>query len=854
MTGRLLIIAVCLSLSVLASGSELERGWWHDSGAHGCRLCRSAWSGMPLAFDEDSGRSLLNYPPDRDVDIRRMVLEIEIPDMDTPFLRGLQRLEFEPIGTDASTMRLDAAGPMRILAVRADGRQCDFEHADDELRISLRTPVSLGAVGTLEIEYEVTEPPEGIHWTPASDAWPDRPAQLHTQGEPESNRYWFPMHDFPNERLATELIVTVPAGFSAISNGRLIDVEESGGTARYHWRQQREHVGYLVTLVVGKFDIVDVGSDSMPMPVFVPPGTAPMVKQTYGRTGRMMEHFESLIDEPFPWDKYAQVVVWNFAFGGMENTSATTMYDTAILDRRSLQDDDLDGLIAHELAHQWFGDLITCRSWQHLWLNEGFATYFTHLWFEERDGGGAYQWGVLRSADSVLADDTGFAPEQPALASKAYDHPIQVFRRRANPYPKGASVLHMLRERLGDDLFFDAVAEYVDTHADQSVETDQLRRVFEAVSGENLERFFEQWCDRPGVPRLQIDAAWSDGVLTLELEQTQRIDDENPAFDLRIPVWIDTGRSGRWAELATDARTGSLSIGLDRAPRSVVLDPRLSVLCESTVRQPGSWWVRQADRGPTLIARVRALRAMTELDASALPDGALGLAMRLANRSREHFGIRQHAVDLVETHGTVEDLLALDRGRPNDARVRRRIIERLADAGTEALPDTRATILARLRDALVSDGSYAVRAAAARGLGQVGDRSILPDLAEALRMESQHDQIRRAALDALGTLGEPEGLPIARRFAEPGQPSFTRPNAIRTMATLADHNLDATRDTLAEYLGSREVRTVRAAAAALATIGDRESEAILDGALRIAPGASTRHIIRSALQSIQDED
>ncbi|QYU67690.1 M1 family metallopeptidase [Leptolyngbya sp. 15MV] len=397
-------------------------------------------------------------------------------------------------------------------------------------------------------------------WTPSDPAYPGRAAQLHTQGQSEFNSYWFPIRDFPNVRLSTEVIATVPAGFEVVSNGRLVDRAAVGaGRVRFHWSQERPHPPYLVSLVVGKFDVVDVArAGSVPMPVYVPPGRGRDVERTYGRTALMAELFARLIDEPYPWEKYAQVVVHNFEAGGMENTSATTMHDTAILTADGVADQDIEDLIAHELAHQWFGNMITCRSWEHLWLNEGFATYFEALWLERQplapdrglrrtqrqwSGRDLYLARVLEALDAFRDSDLPDAPRQPAMVSKEYRHADETFGRAADPYAKGAFVLHMLRTKLGDDVFFRGLAAYVDRFAFKEVETNDFRRVMEDVSGEALEAFFAQWCFRPGLPGVEITPAWEPragggGELNLTVRQTQRIDRENPAFMIDLPVWI----------------------------------------------------------------------------------------------------------------------------------------------------------------------------------------------------------------------------------------------------------------------------------------------------------------------------
>ena len=532
-------------------------------GAMACLGAASAlgWDGV-AGFDAASGRSLRNYPHDREVDLLHMRLELSIPSMDEPRVESREVLEFTPVAGQVAEFSLDARA-MEVRGVTSPGREAGFAYDGSRLAIRLSPPVLPGERAQVVIDYALDDPPDGLLWTPAIAEQPERTPQIHTQGEAESNSYWFPGHDFPNERLTTELVVTVPEGFMASSNGRLVShehrvVASAGGERRvevWHWSQEKPHVTYLVSLVVGRFDVVDVGTAALPMPVYVPPGRGKDVAGTYGRTREMATVFERLVDEAYPWARYAQLVVTNFNAGGMENTSATNMFDFAILGEADLLDHEFEGLISHELAHQWFGDLVTCNSWEHLWLNEGFATFLTGLWVENREPGGgeaawmsgrdAYDRGVLGWFDGLIGGDGGSLPGTVGMCSNVYAHPGETFGRGSNPYPKGASILHMLRRRLGDEVFFRGLRLYVDRHALKTVETSDLRYAMEEVSGEGLEQFFAQWCTRPNLPRVEVTVEREGARAKVSARQTQKIDGDNPAFEFDLPL---AGLGGAEAE------------------------------------------------------------------------------------------------------------------------------------------------------------------------------------------------------------------------------------------------------------------------------------------------------------------
>src|SRR5262249_46134674 len=235
------------------------------------------------------------------------------------------------------------------------------------------------------------------------------------------------------------------------------------------------------------------------------------------RTPEMIRRFGELIGVKYPWNKYAQVVVSDFIFGGMENTTATTMYEHILLDERAAIDVTSDDLIAHELAHQWFGDLVTCRDWSHGWLNEGFATFMEHIDRESHLGRDEYDHGLRGDAEAYSAEARG--RYRRPIVCQDYEAPIDIFDRHL--YEKGACVLHMLRRELGDALFFGGVRAYLTRHQKGVVETRDLMRALEEVSGRSLERFFEQWVYRPGHPELEIKVEHEGEVATVSVKQTQ---------------------------------------------------------------------------------------------------------------------------------------------------------------------------------------------------------------------------------------------------------------------------------------------------------------------------------------------
>lgn len=820
-----------------------EQGWRQCREAHGVGAPELS---DPLYIHAATGADARHYPPDLLVDYRHMRLEINIPDMNEARFTARETLRFEPIARPLTVLTLDAKR-MEItdVSLPTSGEPPQWSHDGMKLQIRFDPPLAPGVAHDLRFEYTVTDPVEGMYWAPAREAQPGRAAraaQLHTQGEAEMNSNWFICHDSSNDRLTTELLVTVPEGFLVSSNGELALQQSRGGRTLFHWKQNKPHVSYLVTLVVGEFDVVDVGSDRLPMPVYAPPGEGVNVERTFAPTMDMVRVFENRLDEAYPWSKYANVVVWNFGWGGMENTSATTLHDTAVLDEKAFLDADLDGLNSHELAHQWFGDLLTCKSWEHIWLNEGFATFLESLWLEARDG---YDAGYLRDTyinlrgaarrDRLDPEDE-LAWMRPAMVSKLYEHPDDVFRKAANPYPKGASILHMLRMKLGDDVFFRALQEYVERFKFTSVETSDLRQTLEDVSGLSLERFFEQWCYRPGTPEVTVSSEWDyeNGELLLRVEQTQRIDAMTPAFAFTLPILVvSEGGAQRWVEIDVTRRTHERSVALEDAPSMVIVDPYLHVLMTPTVEQPTRQIIEQLRRGPTAASRMDAAAFLVERAGEATTQA---LYTSLID-AKELYAVRIASAETLGELGASASLLEALEGGIADARVRRAVIEALGEIGGDDVVQTLA------RHASNVDESYATRAAALESLGKHGDRAHVEILLAALEDHSQHDQVRRAALTGLAELGEPKGLDAALRYAEVGWLARTRPVAIAAVAELADHDPERAIAAMISYLTDEEERSRQAAAKTLVKIGDDEALAEMRRVARTHPDPRYRELV-----------
>lgn len=580
-------------------------------------------------IDAATGRRNANWPHDRPFDHLHMRLELDLPDISKPALSGRETLTVTPIGKARGSLTLDCNGPV-ITQALVSNAPAPFRQEGGKLTIDFPAPVEPGQPVEVTLAYDLDfskHKGEGLTWSkPIEGAKSETRAnvQIHAQGEAELNSRWFPCHDFPNERLTTELLVTVDGGYEVVSNGYLASKEtQPDGRAKWHWVQDKAHVNYLVTLAIGKFAIVEVGGPQsarpgLPMPVYTPWGTEKNIPEVFGYTPDMIAFFEQRFKQPYPWDKYAQVMVRDFAAGGMENTSATFL---TVSSANEGEKGDRDDLISHELAHQWFGDLVTCNSWEHLWLNEGWASYCEALWSEHKGGSLGDNPSAKRARDLYMKSVVGFlrqqrsrnrasAPAQAAILSNRYPNPDATFTKTDDPYAKGALILHMLRERLGDEPFFNGAAAYLEKFKFKTVRTPNFRRCLEEASGQSLERFFEQWLYRPGLPRVAIEYTWDDATTTLSVEalQTQTINYLNPAYAFVLPIYLkfEDGTS-QWVELPMDSRFALGTFKLASKPTQASIDPNVEVLAAYDTRKPLAMWLNEASDGLTYAARLDAI-------------------------------------------------------------------------------------------------------------------------------------------------------------------------------------------------------------------------------------------------------
>ncbi|HEY6078303.1 MAG TPA: M1 family aminopeptidase [Polyangiaceae bacterium] len=760
-------------------------------------------------------------------------------DFDAKAVRGRALLDFTRVAPDASTLQLDALGfDLESLRVDAGSGFEPVRYSYDGECITLE---GLPERGQLRIDYRA-QPKRGLYFLEPDEQVKHRPQQAWTQCQDEDARHFIPCVDKPHVKMTTELSATVPAGFQVLSNGELTSSETRGKTPwTYRFKLDQPHPSYLLTLVVGHFDVVEdrpakLASREVPVTYMVPVGQAASAARSLGETPRMLEYFSRLFGVDFPWSRYSQVVVSDFIFGGMENTSATTLYEHVMLDERAALDISSCDLVAHELGHQWFGDYVTCRDWSHAWLNEGFATFCEHLEREQRLGRDEYDYGVAGDLDTYLAEASG--RYQRPIVCRDYAEPIDLFDRHL--YEKGGLVLHMLRRELGDQVFFAAVKLYLTRHAFGIVETNDLMRALEEVSGQSLERFFDHWVFRPGHPELSVKVAYDDGLLSVSLKQAQK-PGETAIFSLpiEVEVFAKDGRRSRHRKQMSEAQD-MLTVKLDERPLHVGFDPELRNTCKLTFEAPGDMLRHQLEHGSCALLRWSAADALSKKSDTA----SVRVLSDVLLREDEAWMVRvevARALGKVRSDEALAALLkALSSSHP---KLRRAVAGAL---GAFKKPEA-AKALSRL---LGTEISYLVTADAARALGRTRQPGALETLKSTLDEPSWADVIRAGALDGLAALRDDAALETVSKRTRYGIPTRGRRAAVHALASLGEGK--RTREQLEELLDDKDPHFKIDVVSALSTLGDNKSRPALRRALDRELDGRVLRRLREALRDLSD--
>lgn len=823
---------------------------------------RTAWLlaslliALPVLADRQSFAppdTPLRYMPTRQYDLQHLRLDLSF-DWDAKSVAGTATNTLVPLLPGLQTLVLHAEG-LDVQKVRVGGAERPFTVDPQAETLTVRLDRAYGPGDKLEVAVDYSARPQaGLYFVGPDAGYATKPRQIYSQGETDLNRHWFPSWDYPNDRTTTEMIATVKRPLDVVSNGKLLGVtDQPDGRRTFHWRMDVPHTIYLVSVAIGEYTKVSDEWRGIPVEYYVPrePGDAEKARRSFGDTPRMMEYFSQVTGRPYPYAKYAQSVVIDYMWGGMENISATTQTSRTLHDARAALDFSSEGLVAHELAHQWFGDLVTCEDWPDLWLNEGFADYFTALYKGHARGEDELALEVDNLRAGYLAEDSG--EYRRPIVTRRYADPIDMFDDHS--YDKGALVLHTIRSILGEEGWWKGVRAYLERFAGQTVTTADLQGVLEETTGVSLGPVFDRYVHGAGHPELKVKWDWDPEArqVHLEVRQTQKLDEQTGLFSFPMEVALmglkDT--EVRRVHIAPrELQDLYIPLGPDgERPRTVVLDPSGWILKTVDFDKSAAEWVVQLMSAKPLAARLEALRALGDLG-GAEAVMALGSALR-----EEPFrGARQEAAKSLGRIATGPALEALRAGLSDkDSRVRSTVLENL-----RSFPD-HAELIPVLRRALEQEESYFARAAAANALGAFEKQraEVVPILVSALSQESFREMVRGAALKSLAQIEPDRAWEHAQRLAKYGAPIDSRDEALEALVLIGQENRRRRADvrkTLEGYLNDPYYSLREATYRMLGRLGDPAAIPAIERRARTEADGRQRRNAAKAIQEIRSSN
>ena len=679
----------------------------------------------------------------RDYDALHYRIQLNL-DIENKTFTGQTTVLITPLHDDFKQCVLDAED-FKVASVKDSyGQTLKFEQTDNELIVYFAKPFRHGHKVAFTVAYQGQDPKDGLRFYTESQ---ENPALVASDSWPDGVHHWFPCNDYPNDKVTNEIIATVKKPLKVASNGLLQSVTENPaeGTTTWHWVQDLPHSTYLIVLAAAPYEIIHDAYGTIPISYWVYPRHKKNAQLVFGKTPKMMKFFNCIFGYDYPWIKYDQVIV-PFG-GGAESTTATVMGHRIMYDSKGEKDFSSIGIVSHELAHQWWGDLITLRSWAHAWMNESFGTYCDYLYYRFERGEDEGAVNLLRKKDSYLRE-----------ARNRYIRPIVYNRYRrpqdlfdAHSYPKGAVVLHMLRFVLGDEVFFRTLKHFLHEYAFEPVDTHDFMKSVKSVSGKDMEWFFKQWVFSPGHPEFDISCAWDAEAkqVILRVRQVQDTSLGIPIYKTPVQVGLVTAQEKTthtiWIEDADEEF--KFPTPAEEKPLLVRFDEGNYLLKEWSFTKSQAELIYQL-QNDDVIGRAWAASELAR-HAAGSSDGEKTMAALKKSAVKDHFWEVRRSC-LASLRGLHDKNLAdFFKASAHDAHSQVRIT---ALAALSDFDDTQLTGF--FQDRFRKDDSYLAQAEALRCLGRLRDKSSVSLLKQALEVESPRDVIRRAAQWSLDELNK----------------------------------------------------------------------------------------------------
>ncbi len=619
-------------------------------------------SGYAFAQTDTSGRNFYRATPEKKTALRHTKLKVDF-NFSNQTLNGEEWLTAAPFFYPSDSLILDAK-TMLIHQVALDQQgklqNLPYTYRDDLLRIKLPKKYQKDENYTVYIKY--TAQPEkvpnngnlsisdtkGLYFINPEGKPEGYPRQIWTQGEAESSSCWFPTIDKPNQKTTQEIEMTVPDSFVTLSNGLLKSSQKNGNLRTDYWVMDKPHAPYLFFMGAGEFAVVKdtPWRGKVPVEYYVEKDYAPLAKKLFGNTSEMISFFSERFGYDYPWAKYAQIIVRDFVTGAMENTTAVSHSESAYQSEEALNDQNYwEYIIAHELAHHWFGDLVTAESWANLTVNESFANYSEYLWLAHKYGKDVADYHLRNNTQQYHQRPDDFKKD---LVRFDYTSTDDMFDMVS--YNKGGAILHMLRHYLGDEAFFQAITDYLKTYAYSNGEAHQLRLSFEKISGKDLSWFFNQWYFGNGNPTVKVEKHYNTAQKQLTVKITQlQSEDLYFQFPLDIDIYLDS-KPIRHTVWVNARQENAFTFAVSKAPALVNINPEGVVVMEEQYPKTIKEYLFQIQHAPELKSRLEAISYL---------EAGKGKEVVLSALRDPYFKICKAALELLEGYQLTKKDLAL---------------------------------------------------------------------------------------------------------------------------------------------------------------------------------------------------
>ena len=538
-------------------------------------------------------------------------------DYTNQFLNGKEWVTLQPHFYPTDSLRLDAKG-MDIKQVSlVNGEQMmplKYSYDDHSLLIKLDRNYLSNEKYTVFLDYTAKpnllkaqgsaaiNDAKGLYFINPDERTPNKPRQIWTQGETEASSAWFPTIDRPNQKTTAEITMTVLDNYVSLSNGVLSNQRKNNdGTRTDTWKMDLPHAPYLFMMAVGDFKIYQDKYNNIPVDYYLEPKYAPYAKDIFGKTPAMMDFYSKTLGVPYPWNKYAQIVCRDYVSGAMENTSATLHGEHVQKTKRELLDDNQEGTIAHELFHQWFGDLVTAESWSNLTMNESFATFGEVIWREHDGGKDRGDKSRFEKLQSYLKSTKN--GKSPTLARYYYHDKEDMFDNIS--YAKGSLILYALKEQMGDAAFYQSLKKYLTENSFKTGEPQQLRLAMEEVTGKDWAPYFNQWYYQGGHPVLKITTRNGENSLLLNVAQVQDSTVQTFQLPLTIDIYTKNGKIRQAFQL--NKRNTQFMIPLPAAVEFIDIDPEKTLVGQILIDKSDADYLYQYEHAPSFANRVGAI-------------------------------------------------------------------------------------------------------------------------------------------------------------------------------------------------------------------------------------------------------